>query len=245
MSGAEVLRIVLRDFGLVSHEDLRRGALATADVPQLLDTLEGFLQSLVPLGSYAVIVMDEAQSLAPAVLDQIRLLTALEHNRQRLVQVVLCGQPGLLQTIKAEPLHALNERITRRVDLAPLPADEIQRLHRPSSRRGRRRRRRQFRRGAASRSASCRAACRGASTCSAIGRCRKDASRGQRHHARLVKRAARALAGVHDPTPVAPARTGDSPGPAAGPESSDGLAAAAMAAAAAPDGDDDGRANGN
>jgi type II secretory pathway predicted ATPase ExeA len=125
MAGSEVLRIVLRDFGLVSHEDLRRGALASADVPQLLDTLEGFLKSLVPLGSHAVIVLDEAQSLAPQILDQIRLLTALEYNGQRLVQVVLCGQQQLLATLKTEPLHALNERITRRVELAPLPADQV------------------------------------------------------------------------------------------------------------------------
>lgn len=125
MSGAEVFRIVLRDFGLVSHEELRRGALATADVPQLLDTLEGFLRSLVSLESHAVIVLDEAQSLAPQVLDQIRLLTALEQNNRRLVQVVLCGQPSLLGTLKTEPMLALNERITRRVTLAPLGADEV------------------------------------------------------------------------------------------------------------------------
>ena len=125
MTGAEVLRIVLRDFGLVSHEELRRGGLATADVPQLLDTLEGFLQSLIPLGGHAVIVLDEAQSLAPAVLDQIRVLTGLEHQGKRLLQVVLCGQPNLLETIKTESLRALNERITRRVELIALPANDI------------------------------------------------------------------------------------------------------------------------
>jgi general secretion pathway protein A len=126
MAGSEVLRIVLRDFGLVSHEDLRRGALAKADVAQLLDTLEGFLRSLIPLGSHAVIVLDEAQSLDPQILDQIRLLTALEYNGHRLVQVVLCGQPGLLDTLKADAMSALNERITRRVELAPLPADQVE-----------------------------------------------------------------------------------------------------------------------
>lgn len=125
MTGAEVLRIVLRDFGLVSHEELRRGGLATADIPQLLDTLEGFLQSLVPLGSHAVIVLDEAQALTPAVLDQIRLLTGLEYQGKRLVQVVLCGQPALLQTIKADSLLSLNERITRRVELMVLGVDDI------------------------------------------------------------------------------------------------------------------------
>ena len=125
MSGAEVFRIVLRDFGLVTHDELRRGALANADVPQLLDTLEGFLRSLVPLDSHAVIVLDEAQSVAPQVLDQIRLLTALEHDNRRLVQIVLCGQPGLLDTLKLEPMQALNERITRRVTLAPFSREQV------------------------------------------------------------------------------------------------------------------------
>jgi general secretion pathway protein A len=125
MSGAEVFRIVLRDFGLVSHDELRRGVLANADVAQLVDTLEGFLRSLAALDSYAVIVIDEAQSVAAQTLDQIRMLTALEHHGARLVQVILCGQPGLLGTLATEPMHALNERITRRVSLAPLAADEV------------------------------------------------------------------------------------------------------------------------
>jgi general secretion pathway protein A len=125
MSGAEVFRLVLRDFGLVTHEELRRGALATADIPQLLDTLEGFLRSLVPLGAHAVIVLDEAQSVAPEVLDQLRLLTALEDDSRRLVQLLLCGQPPLLNTLKAAPLMALNERITRRLSLSALTPEEV------------------------------------------------------------------------------------------------------------------------
>ncbi len=125
MSGAEVFRIVLRDFGLVAPEDLRRGALANADVPQLLDTIETFLRSLVAIDSHAVIVLDEAQSLSPQVLDEIRLLTALEKDNRRLVQVVLCGQPALLHTLKTEPMLALNDRITRRVTLAPLGSNEV------------------------------------------------------------------------------------------------------------------------
>jgi general secretion pathway protein A len=125
MSGAEVFRVILRDFGLVSHEELRRGALATADVAQLMDTLEGFLKSLVPLNSHAVIVLDEAQSLSAQVLDQIRLLTALEQDNRRLVQVIFCGQPMLLTTLKQEGMQALNERITRRVTLAPLTAEDV------------------------------------------------------------------------------------------------------------------------
>jgi general secretion pathway protein A len=125
MSDAEVLRVVLRDFGLVSRDEIRRGALAKADMPQLLDTLESFLRSLLPLHSYAVLVIDEAQSLAPVVLDQIRMLGAYEQDGQRLLQIVLVGQPSLAHTLQTEPLRALNERISRRVALIALSDAEI------------------------------------------------------------------------------------------------------------------------
>jgi len=125
MSGAEMLRAILRDFGFVSRDDLRRGAFAQADVPQLLDALEGFLASLRALDSHAVVVIDEAQSLPADVLDQIRLLTAHERDGHRLIQVVLVGQPLLLETLKTEPMYALNERVTRRVTLSPLPPVEV------------------------------------------------------------------------------------------------------------------------
>jgi general secretion pathway protein A len=125
MAGAEVLRVILRDFGLVSREEIRKGALAKADTPQLLDTLETFLRSLVPLDARAVVIIDEAQSLSAEALDQIRMLGAYEEDNQRLLQIVLCGQPGLLNTIKTEPMRALNERITRRTGLLPLLGPEV------------------------------------------------------------------------------------------------------------------------
>jgi general secretion pathway protein A len=125
MSDAEVLRVVLRDFGLVSREEIRRGAFSKADTPQMLDTLESFLRSLVPLDSFAVLIIDEAQSLSPKVLDQVRMLGGYEQDGHRLLQIVLVGQPSLAATIKSEPMRALNERITRRTALLPLQGDEI------------------------------------------------------------------------------------------------------------------------
>ena len=125
LNGREMLRLVLRDFGLVSRDELRRGLLADADAPQLLDALEGFLRSLVPIDSRAVVVMDEAQSLSPTLLDEIRMLTAFERDGRRLIQVILCGQPMLLATLRTEAMYALNERITRRVALTPLSHDEV------------------------------------------------------------------------------------------------------------------------
>lgn len=215
MTGAEVLRIILRDFGLVSHEELRRGGLATADVPQLLDTLESFLRSLVPLGSQAVLVLDEAQSLTPAVLDQVRVLTSLEDHGRRLLQVVLCGQPSLLETIKADALLALNERITRRVELTALPPEEIPGYI-------------QHRLGVAGGSGVVRFDAAAMQAIADLSRglprrinvlCDRALQEGRIEGAttitgELVKRAARALAGVHDPLPVVPE---PKPTPAAAP----------------------------
>ena len=126
MTGPEMLRLILRDFGLVSREELRRGVLVGADVPQLLDVLESFLRSLVSIDSRAIVVLDEAQSLSPTLLDEVRMLTAFERDGKRLVQIVMCGQPMLLNTLKTEPMYALNERITRRVALTPLSGDEVE-----------------------------------------------------------------------------------------------------------------------
>jgi general secretion pathway protein A len=126
MTGPEMLRLILRDFGLVSREELRRGALAGADVPHLLEVMEAFLRSLTSIQSRAIVVIDEAQSLSPTLLDEVRMLTALEKEGRRLVQIVLCGQPMLLNTLKTEPMYALNERITRRVVLTPLSSAEVE-----------------------------------------------------------------------------------------------------------------------
>jgi general secretion pathway protein A len=125
MSDSEVVRVILRDFGLVSRDDIRKGAFGRADMPQLLDTLEQFLRSLVPLNTYAVVVIDEAQSLPARVLDQIRQLLAFEQDNQRLLQIILSGQPGLTATLKTDAMRAVDERISRRTALTPMSADEV------------------------------------------------------------------------------------------------------------------------
>lgn len=125
MTDAEVLRTIVRDFGLVTRDDIRKGAFEHADVPQLLDTLEAFLRSLVPLNSYAVVIIDEAQSLSPKVLDQIRVLGSMELDGKRLLQIVLVGQPALIETLRADSMRALADRISRRTALGALPTRDI------------------------------------------------------------------------------------------------------------------------
>ncbi|MBP6715890.1 MAG: AAA family ATPase, partial [Acidobacteria bacterium] len=125
MTDAEVLRTIVRDFGLVTRDDIRKGAFDHADVPQLLDTLEAFLRSLVPLNSYAVVIIDEAQSLSPKVLDQIRVLGSMELDGKRLLQIVLVGQPALIETLRADSMRALADRISRRTALGALPTRDV------------------------------------------------------------------------------------------------------------------------
>ncbi len=125
MSDAEVVRVILRDFGLVTRDDIRKGAFANADMPQLLDTLEQFLLSLIPLNSYAVVIIDEAQSLSARVIDQIRQLGAYEQDGQRLLQIILAGQPALNDTLRADAMRAVDGRVSRRAVLGALSPDEV------------------------------------------------------------------------------------------------------------------------
>ncbi len=125
MSDEDVVRVMLCDFGIVSRDEIRRGALSTAGMPQLLATLEHFLRSLLPLGSSAVVIIDEAQSLPPQVLDQVRILGSMEDGGRHLLQILLVGQPNLLTTLKLDALRALNERVACRAALGPLEPAEL------------------------------------------------------------------------------------------------------------------------
>lgn len=126
MTDAEVVRVILRDFGLVTRDDIRKGAFANADMPQLLDTLEQFLQSLIPLNSYAVVIIDEAQSLPARVIDQIRQLGAYEQDGQRLMQIILAGQPALNDTLRTDAMRAVDGRVSRRAVLGALSPAEVE-----------------------------------------------------------------------------------------------------------------------
>lgn len=126
VADAELLRVVLRDFGVVSREEIRRGKFESADSQQLLETLEGFLRSLAPLGARAVLVVDEAQGLAPRTLEQLRVLGNMEADGRRLIQIILSGQRRLESTLAADDLAQLTQRISRRVQLQPMSQDEVE-----------------------------------------------------------------------------------------------------------------------
>lgn len=72
-----------------------------------------------------ILIVDEAQHLMPEVLEQLRLLTNLETNREKLLKVVLIGQPELQQLLKRNELRQLAQRITARYHLLPLSSSEV------------------------------------------------------------------------------------------------------------------------
>ena len=87
VSEDELLRALLQDFGVVA--DGR--ALQDASRQSLVETLNRFLLSLAAIGASALAVVDEAQNLRPPVLEQLRVLTALETDQRKLLQILLVG----------------------------------------------------------------------------------------------------------------------------------------------------------
>ena len=78
-------------------------------------------------GKNAVLLIDEAQNLSHSVLEQIRMLSNLETVREKLIQIILLGQPELRRLLALPSLRQLNERITVRYDLKPLAREDVRR----------------------------------------------------------------------------------------------------------------------
>jgi general secretion pathway protein A len=93
-------------------------------IKALIDTLNQHLLKAHAEGRRIVLVVDEAQNLAPDVLEQVRLLTNLETSKQKLLQIILIGQPELRELLARTDLRQLAQRITGRYHLEPLSRDE-------------------------------------------------------------------------------------------------------------------------
>ncbi|TAK64401.1 ExeA family protein [Methylobacter sp.] len=90
----------------------------------LIDLLNQHLLAGHANGRRTVLLIDEAQNLSLEVLEQIRLLTNLETNKTKLLQIILVGQPELKESLKRQDLRQLNQRITARYHLLPLSLNE-------------------------------------------------------------------------------------------------------------------------
>ncbi len=91
-----------------------------------IDILSSYLLTAHSVGRRTVFILDEAQSLTPEVLEQVRLLTNLETSNHKLLQIILVGQPELNALLKRNNLRQLAQRITARYHLLPLSSKDTQ-----------------------------------------------------------------------------------------------------------------------
>jgi type II secretory pathway predicted ATPase ExeA len=125
LSEEDLLKLILQDFGVVSREDVKRGRLANVSKQELIETIYDFLLSLLPLRASAVLIIDEAQNLPIPVLEQIRILSNIETDKDKLLQIVLVGQLNLHPLLKAPQMRQLDQRVSIRYQLRPLIRDEV------------------------------------------------------------------------------------------------------------------------
>jgi general secretion pathway protein A len=121
-------RVTPVEFLLTICEELGL-AIADADrdsVKQMVDALNRRLLTAHAEGRRIIVIVDEAQNLSPDVLEQVRLLTNLETPTQKLLQIILIGQPELRELLDRNELRQLAQRITGRYHLEPLSREETQ-----------------------------------------------------------------------------------------------------------------------
>jgi general secretion pathway protein A len=116
LSPVGLLQEVCREFGLTSS------CTETRELHQLLNE---FLLAENGAGRTVVLVIDEAQNLSVEVLEQVRLISNLETEREKLIQIVLVGQPELKKLLGRQELRQLRQRITVRYHLQPMEAGDV------------------------------------------------------------------------------------------------------------------------
>ena len=115
LTGPQLLRSILTEFGLAASRN---------DRVVWLETLNRYLLEQVDGGQNVVLLIDEAQDLSAELMEQVRLLSNLETDRQKLLQIVLIGQPELRAMLDDSGLRQLRQRITVRYHLTPLDFSE-------------------------------------------------------------------------------------------------------------------------
>jgi general secretion pathway protein A len=123
LSEEDLLRAILQDLGVVTRGE-ERASRRQPSKQDLINTLYDFLLSLIPLGARAVLIVDEAQNLPLPILEQIRILSNLETDKEKLLQIILVGQLNLVPLLRSPELRQLDQRISIRYQLKPLTDDE-------------------------------------------------------------------------------------------------------------------------
>jgi len=117
LSAREFLQSICAELGVTVPQP-------ESSIKALIDNLNMHLLAAHAEGRRTILVVDEAQNLAPDVLEEVRLLTNLETSKQKLLQIILIGQPELRELLARNDLRQLAQRITGRYHLEPLSREE-------------------------------------------------------------------------------------------------------------------------
>lgn len=116
VSFEDMLFLILQDFGCELENPTKVG---------MLTTLNNYLIETFSLNRNPVIIIDEAQNLAPAVLEELRMLSNLETDKEKLLQIVLVGQPELKHMLLRQELRQLRQRIPGILEMRRLEDSEV------------------------------------------------------------------------------------------------------------------------
>ncbi len=115
---AELLSTICVEFGIACPA-------GNTSIKVFVDCINAYLLDAHAKGRHTVLIIDEAQNLSAEVLEQMRLLTNLETNERKLLQIILLGQPELAQMLERPELRQLSQRIVARYHLGPLTRPEV------------------------------------------------------------------------------------------------------------------------
>jgi general secretion pathway protein A len=113
---AQLLKTIADELGVAGPAD---------DTKTLIDALNTYLIDMKTAGKTVVLLVDEAQNLTRNVMEQLRLLSNLETNRSKMLQIILVGQPELGELLDSYDLRQLAQRITLSCHLSPLSFREV------------------------------------------------------------------------------------------------------------------------
>ena len=117
LTTTQFLQAVLTEFGFKPFDKRK---------VELLDMLNMFLIEQYANGKKVVLIVDEAQNLSKKVLEEVRMLSGIETHKEKVLRIILAGQPELRETLKSPTLKQLMQRIRLRFHLGPLDKSEMQ-----------------------------------------------------------------------------------------------------------------------
>ncbi len=116
VSGSQLIKLIADEFGIPG--------IWGQEKEQILSSINDFLIDQFSKNKKCIVIIDEAQNLSPATLEEVRLLSNLETDKHKLLQIILAGQPELRDKLSIPQLEQLRQRVVLSYHLGPLSLEE-------------------------------------------------------------------------------------------------------------------------